>query len=121
MTNKNSRRSFLKLAALSAASIPVLYKIGGSNSALAQTVPNKPVPATDAMATTLGYVADATKVDKAKFPKFKDGQLCKNCVLYLEGGKTIDGVPGEHGRCGLFASGLVSANGWCNSYAPKVA
>jgi hypothetical protein len=116
MTNQTSRRNFLKLAVAGAASLPILNNI---NAASAQAAPTTAVSASDPMASALGYVVDATKVDKAKFPKYQAGQLCKNCVLYLEGGKTVTDAKGEHGKCGLFQNGLVAANGWCNSYAPK--
>lgn len=121
-----SRRGFLAKVALGAVALPILDKVVGSdNRAFAQTVPNQPLSASDPMAVTMGYSEDATKVDVTKWTKKAgpDGakQLCKNCVLYLEGGKKIDGHPGEWGRCGLFQTGLVNANGWCNSFAPKAA
>ena len=69
----------------------------------------------DATALALGYVADASRVDKAKYPKFADGQLCSNCVLY-------QGVSGSAaGPCPLFAGKQVAASGWCVSYARKAA
>lgn len=69
----------------------------------------------DPTALALGYVADASRVDKAKYPKFADGQLCSNCVLY-------QGVPGSAaGPCPLFAGKQVAAAGWCASYARKAA
>jgi hypothetical protein len=114
-----TRRSFLKQIIVGAAVLPVAGALC-SGSASAQTVPNKAIDASDTMAGTVGYVSDATKVDKAKFPKYAAGQNCKGCVLYLEGGKTVEGQSGEYGRCGLFMNGLVAANGWCNSFAPKV-
>ena len=36
----------------------------------------------DPQAVALGYVADASKVDTKKFPKYATGQLCSNCALY---------------------------------------
>lgn len=33
-------------------------------------------------AAALGYKADASKVDKAKFPEYAAGQVCDNCALY---------------------------------------
>lgn len=121
-----TRRGFLTKIALGAAALPILNRIGGFDSlAYAQSVPNKPLESTDPLAVTMGYVEDHTKVDLTKWPKKAgpDGakQSCKNCVLFQEGGKKIDGHPGEWGRCGLFQTGLVNANGWCNSFAPKPA
>ena len=121
MTDQNSRRSFLKQIIIGAAVLPVAGAMcGRAGLAQAQDVPTKAVDANDTMATTLGYVSDATKVDKAKSPKFQAGQHCKTCVLFMEGGKTVAGQSGEYGRCGIIMNGLVSANGWCNSYAAKV-
>ena len=37
----------------------------------------------DPQATALGYKADATKVDKTKFPKYAAGQQCAGCALSL--------------------------------------
>lgn len=47
---------------------------------------------TDPQATALGYKADASKVDKAKQPKFAAGQNCANCALYQ--GKASDAAGG---------------------------
>jgi hypothetical protein len=60
-----------------------------------------------------GYKADATKADKAKFPKYAAGQACSGCALYQ--GKAADAA----GPCPLFAGKTVSAKGWCNAWAKK--
>jgi High potential iron-sulfur protein len=71
------------------------------------------VKETDPQAVTLSYKADATKVDKAKFPKYAAGQNCANCILY-------QGKPGDAaGVCPLFAGRQVSAKGWCMTWAKK--
>ncbi len=67
----------------------------------------------EAAAVALGYVADAARVDKAKYPKYAPGQACGNCALY-------QGVAGAAaGPCPLFAGQQVSAAGWCGSYVKK--
>jgi hypothetical protein len=67
----------------------------------------------DAVATALGYVSEASRVDKVKYAKFADGQACGNCALY-------QGAAGvTSGPCPLFAGKQVSAQGWCGSYARK--
>lgn len=66
----------------------------------------------DAQAKALGYVADAAKADKAKFPKFAAGQNCANCALY-------QGKAGAAGPCPLFPGKDVAAKGWCSAYAKK--
>jgi len=67
----------------------------------------------DAQAAGLGYKADATKVDKAKNPKFAAGSNCGNCALYQ--GK----AGAASGGCPLFAGKQVSAKGWCSAWAKK--
>ena len=67
----------------------------------------------DPQAAGLGYHADASKTDKAKFPKYAAGQKCGNCALFQ--GKAGD----KSGVCPLFAGKAVSANGWCGAYNKK--
>ncbi|MFM9878782.1 MAG: high-potential iron-sulfur protein [Burkholderiaceae bacterium] len=71
------------------------------------------VAETDPTATALGYKADATKVDKAKNPKFAAGQMCSNCALYQ--GKATDKIA----PCPLFAGKQVAGPGWCTAWAKK--
>ena len=68
---------------------------------------------TDPQAMALGYKADATKVDKAKFPKYVAGEHCANCALYQ--GKATDPAAG----CPLFAGKHVAGKGWCSAWAKK--
>lgn len=67
----------------------------------------------DAQAAALGYVADATKADKAKFKQYAAGNSCANCSLYQ--GKA--GAPS--GPCPLFPGKQVMAKGWCSAHAKK--
>ena len=67
----------------------------------------------DPQAIGLGYVADATKVDKKKFPKYAAGQVCSNCVLYQA--KATD----AWGGCPLFGAKQVAGKGWCSAWAKK--
>ena len=68
---------------------------------------------TDANAVGLGYKAVATKVDKAKYPKYAAGQVCTNCALYQ--GKATD----KAGGCPLFAGKQVAGSGWCSAWVKK--
>jgi hypothetical protein len=68
---------------------------------------------TDPQAVALGYKADATKVDKAKQPKYAAGQLCSNCALYQ--GK----AGAAAGGCPLFGAKQVAGKGWCSAWAKK--
>jgi hypothetical protein len=67
----------------------------------------------DPQAVALGYVADATKVDKAKYPKYAAGQNCATCQLYQ--GKPTDVTA----PCPLFAGKSVAAKGWCSAWIKK--
>lgn len=71
------------------------------------------VAESDPNAASLGYKADASKVDKTKFPKYAAGQNCSSCALFQ--GKASDAA----GVCPLFAGKQVSGSGWCSAYAKK--
>ena len=71
------------------------------------------VAETDPQAVGLGYKANTTAVDKAKYPKHAVTQACKNCQLY--GGKPADAA----GPCPLFAGKQVAGAGWCSAYVAK--
>jgi hypothetical protein len=67
----------------------------------------------DPTAAALGYRANASSVDKAKFPQYAAGQSCSNCAVY-------QGAAGaSSGACPIFAGKVVSSTGWCASYAKK--
>jgi hypothetical protein len=71
------------------------------------------VAETDPKAAALGYKANATTVNKAKYPKFATGQVCRNCDLYQ--GKADSAA----GGCSLFGAKQVAGKGWCSAYAKK--
>jgi High potential iron-sulfur protein len=67
----------------------------------------------DPTAVALGYKANASTVDKAKFPQYAAGQSCSSCALY-------QGAAGaSSGPCPIFSGKAVSSTGWCASYAKK--
>jgi hypothetical protein len=80
-----------------------------SSLAYAQTMMLDTYP----QAVALGYKSDASKADKAKYPKYAAGQNCANCALYQ--GKAGDAA----GACPLFAGKQVSAKAWCSAWAKK--
>ena len=98
---KTSRRSFL------ISSVGAVSALALSRQALADA----PMLAeTDPTAVALGYRADATKVDKAKYPRYAAGQDCAACMLYQgKKGSASD-------QCGAFPSKQVSAKGWCSAF-----
>ena len=70
-------------------------------------------PLARGQAAALGYAPDASKVDKAKYPKYAAGQACGTCALY-------QGQAGAaSGPCPLYAGKAVSAKGWCSAYVKK--
>lgn len=101
---KSSRRTFL------------ISSLGGA-CALAlsrQSFADAPkVQESDPTAQALGYKADATHVDKAKYPKYAAGQDCSNCTFFQ--GKPTDAF----GPCPMFGGKQVAAKGWCSAYNKK--
>ena len=98
-----SRRHFIWL--IPAASFGV--------ATLARAADAKVVDPADPTAQQLGYVTDASKVDKAKYPKYAAGQDCANCALF-------QGAAGAaQGPCPLYQNRLVEAKGWCSAWVKK--
>ncbi|MBK7891293.1 MAG: high-potential iron-sulfur protein [Bdellovibrionales bacterium] len=113
-----SRRDFLKFSSLSlvgAAAFGTLTFRPATAQAQAGKLPL--VGPNDPNFTTLGYTADASKVDKKKWPKYAAGQSCSNCILFNGGKVTTE----AEGACPLFAGKHVAAKGWCNSWAKNPA
>ena len=66
----------------------------------------------DPTATALGYKADASKVDTAKFKQFVKGSTCANCNFYTAKGAV-------EGTCTALGNRLVAAKGWCVAWVKK--
>ena len=98
-----TRRVLLITAAATAATI--------GTGAHAQAQPK--LDEKDPQAQALGYVADATKADAKKYPKYAAGQACSTCALYQ--GKAGDAA----GPCPLCAGKQVAAKGWGSAWAKK--
>ena len=99
-----NRRTFVIHSCLGAAAL-------AASRAHAADAPVK-VDEKDPQAVAMQYKHDATKVDKAKAPKFAAGQACSNCQLY-QGGKEA------WGACPIFGTKQVAAKGWCTAYVKK--
>jgi hypothetical protein len=102
---KSSRRTFL-ITSLGAVSALAL----ASREALADA-PH--VAENDPTAVALGYKMDATKVDKAKYPKYAAGETCSNCQFFQ--GKATDAFA----PCPMFGGKQVAGKGWCSAYSKK--
>src|ERR1700738_4303329 len=101
---KSSRRTFL------ITSIGVASTLALSRQAFADA---PKVAEADPTAQALGYKADATQVDKAKYAKYAAGQDCANCSFYQ--GKPTD----AYAPCPMFGGKLVAGKGWCTAYNKK--
>ncbi|MFO1337412.1 MAG: high-potential iron-sulfur protein [Burkholderiaceae bacterium] len=97
-----SRRHFIALLPLA----------GGAALVRAQA-PGPVLDPKDPQAAALGYVVDATKVDKAKYPKYAAGQACSNCQLYQGAANSA------MGPCPIYQNKQVAAKGWCSAWAKK--
>jgi hypothetical protein len=105
---RTQRRNFLKVGSLALASIAMA---ASATKSLRAATPH--VDEQEATARSLGYREDATKVDKAKFAKYKSGETCANCQLF-------QGRAGAAwGGCPIFSGKEVSAKGWCSAYVKK--
>ena len=81
--------------------------------AAAQATAAKPVDEKEPQAVSLGYVTDAKRVDKAKFPKYSPPQHCAICQFY-QGAATAPTAP-----CTIFGGRPVAGPGWCRAYVAK--
>jgi hypothetical protein len=101
----NSRRKFFRLVALSGAGV---FVAGETFAVDAPVLDEK-----DPQAIALGYIADATKANKVKYPNYAAGQMCSGCQFYQ--GKAGAAM----GPCPLYGGKQVAAKGWCSAYAKK--
>ena len=103
------RRTLLKSALAGLVALPAAGLVG--EAAAQNTAPH--LDEKDPMAVAMGYVHDASKVDKAKNPQYKPGSFCHNCVQLV-------GKPGEEWQpCNIFPGKLVNKDGWCKVWVLK--
>jgi hypothetical protein len=121
LKNNPSRRGFLKLTGLGLVAA-AFSKVIAPSAASAQTPPAVALNEKDPLAQSLGYHADAKKVDVKKWPKRAGAegakQFCKTCQFYQAKG---DPSKTAEAPCQIFAGKNVKAGGWCNSWALKAA
>jgi hypothetical protein len=67
----------------------------------------------DTQAKSLGYVADAARLDRTRFAAIAAGSRCGNCALFR--GTASDAA----GPCQLFPGRSVAAAGVCSAWAKK--
>lgn len=106
-TTMQARRQFLWLLRATAVSA------GAARAATPAAAAAAMVDEKDPTATSLGYVADAVRVDKARFKQYAAGQTCGTCQLY-------SGAAGAaSGPCPIYSGKSVAAKGWCSAYVKK--
>ena len=96
----------------------VMTVVAGGGALAAARVSAQAAPVlteADPQAVALGYKADATKVDKAKYAQYAAGQQCNGCNFFQ--GKATDAMA----PCQLFAGKQVGAKGWCSAFVKKAA
>jgi len=104
--DKLSRRQLLQTAMAGLAAVPAASLLAGRADA-------EMLSESDATAKSLGYVADAKKVDPKANPNYKAGQHCGNCMQYT--GK----AGAASGPCNIFPGKDVAAAGWCKVWVQK--
>ncbi|MFK7830216.1 MAG: high-potential iron-sulfur protein [Congregibacter sp.] len=106
MSSTVNRRMFIKGSAAAAAGL-LIARVSHAQSPV--------VSEDDPMALSLGYAADHSTVDAAKWTKKAgagDTQQCTTCALY-------QAIDGEYGNCPIFAGKRVHAAGWCSGWVGK--
>ncbi len=115
---QKSRRVFLKIFSGSILTSLTLSLVQARNVFLnlAAAAGLKPLSEEDPLAKSLGYYKNASKVDAKKWTKRAgpDGktQFCSNCMFYTPENSSA-------GKCQIFPANLVTAKGWCNTWAKK--
>lgn len=108
---KLDRRSFLKFGMKAGGGVIVISAVP------VQLMAQDAVAESEPLAQAMGYVADASKVDTAKFPKRAGdagaNQFCHNCALFA------GEADAEHAPCSIFQNRLVAGAGWCNAWVAK--
>lgn len=114
MSNQNfdvTRRRFFGQVAV--AGVGVAAGVALTGTVFAQDAALPALGEAEPTAAALGYKADTTKVDAAKYPNHKPDQACHNCNL-------VQGKDGDELRpCAIFPGKSVHAQGWCAAYVPK--
>jgi hypothetical protein len=105
---KLSRRRLLQGALAGLAAVPAATLVARDAQAA------EPLSEADPTAKSLGYVADAKRVDPATNPTYKPGQTCANCFQYTAGA-------GGVGECKIFPNKTVQAAGWCKVWVVQSA
>lgn len=107
MSKTLPRRTLIKAVLMGGAALPLAKHLVQDAEAAPMVDPN------DAVAKSLAYHVDTTKVKAAEFPTHKPMQKCANCIQFQ--GKVAD----KQGACNLFPGKDVAGAGWCKVWAQK--
>ena len=110
-TPANSRRRFLEVVVLGAASAPALALLASHRAQAQAALPH--LDESDPTAAALGYRHDTTAVDAAKYPNHKPEQTCANCNL-AQAAQADGWMP-----CTIFPGKAVNPKGWCAAWVKK--
>jgi hypothetical protein len=109
MTRSISRRTVLRTLAWAPAGCVALR----AAAAAADAAPVNRLGVADPAALAVGYVEDASRVDRRQNPGFVPGNDCNSCVQ-------LQGQKGDYGPCALFPGKVVNVHGWCKAWAPQI-
>ncbi len=86
----------------------------GRQNSSSTSAPGPKVSEKDSLAVALGYVADASRIDRSANPTYQAGASCSTCSWY-------QGKPGDAhgGACTFFPGKLVEPHGWCKMWNRK--
>jgi len=99
-----SRRRFLRAAAVGGIALPIAGLLGRSAAGA-----DKPkLDPGSSQAKALQYVQEASQASDK--PGYKDGAICGNCLQWTGG-------DAAWGGCNIFRGKRVKRSGWCSAWA----
>lgn len=107
----NTRRTLLATAATIVLAVPFGSVTRAADPADRRKIRTLLDPREPA-AVALAYTNNSAKVDVARYPIFKRGQTCANCVL-------IETGTGRTRGCEILPGRLVAATGWCRAWKAR--
>jgi hypothetical protein len=113
MTESFSRRAALKTLMTAGSAFGALAVLPIEHASAAADAAKPHLTLQDPTAVALAYTENGDKVDASKFPTYKPGQHCGNCMQ-------SKGDPKDAWlACNLFPGKMVAAKGWCKVYVKK--
>ena len=112
MTRSVSRRDLLQTLVWAPAGC-VALRAAAAAAPAADSPPANRLSVQDPAAGAVGYIEDASRVERKKNPGFAPGNDCNSCVQ-------LQGQKGDYGPCALFPGKVVNVHGWCTAWAPQI-